>query len=207
VIASPVLRSPLGSVHVDLGANVVAEGGTEVVRSYGDLEKERDLLITSAAICDLTPRAKIDARGAILDQLLDQGLVARVTPRWALALGPPGPVADRVEALQRIAGDRAMVTDATHLYCGIALAGPALPELLARLTSWDPATLEAGAATGTPIADVRAVLLRRATSFPLIEAYVPTEFARYVWASVADVVRRLGGGPVGWDVLRTEGWS
>ena len=37
-----------------------------------------------------------------------------------------------------------MVTDVTHLFAGFALAGPRLPDVLARPTSWDPASLARG---------------------------------------------------------------
>jgi sarcosine oxidase gamma subunit len=105
------------------------------------------------------------------------------------------------------AGSGAMVTDATHLFAGFAVAGPALPEVLARLTSWDAATLKPGSATGAPIADVRAVLVRRDLDVAVLEAYVATEFARYAWEAVLDAVRRSGGAPVGWNALRARGWS
>ena len=87
-----------------------------------------------------------------------------------------------------------MVTDATHLFVGFALAGPELPEVLARLTSWDPASLAEGEATGAPIGDVRAVVVRRDLPLPVLEAYVATEFARYAWETVLDAVSAGGRG-------------
>jgi len=112
-----------------------------------------------------------------------------------------------VPKLVSAAGEGTMVTDATHLFVGFALAGPELPEALARLTSWDPALLATGEATGAPIGDVRAVVVRRDLPLPVLEAYVATEFARYAWETVLDAVRRAGGTPVGWSALRGEGWS
>ena len=134
-------------------------------------------------------------------------LAARISPEWALVLTEPGGEEVLVPKLESAAGSGAMVTDATHLFAGFALAGPSLPDVLERLTSWDPASLKPGSATGAPIADVRAVAVRRDLDVPVMEAYVATEFARYAWEAVLDAVRRTGGAPVGWNALRAQGWS
>jgi glycine cleavage system aminomethyltransferase T len=185
------------------------EDDWELVSRYGDERDERALLAGAVALVDITPRGKVDVRGGIELPLASAGdaLVARVSGEWALVLTEPGGEEVLVPKMESAAGTGAMVTDATHLFAGFALAGPALPEALARLTSWDPATLEPGKATGAPIADVRAVLLRRDLDVPVLEAYVATEFARYAWDAVLDAVRRSGGGPVGWTALRAQGWS
>ena len=99
-----------------------------------------------------------------------------------------------------------MVTDVTHLFAGIALIGPRLPEVIERATSWDPATLARGDATGAPIAEVRALVVRRDIAAVVLEVYVATELARYVWEALSGVVGGLGGAPVGWQALRAEGW-
>jgi glycine cleavage system aminomethyltransferase T len=184
------------------------EGGAEVVRSYGDPDRERAAVAKDIGVADITVRAKIDVRGNVDPTLsaVPGDVVARIAGDWFLLFSPPGSVAARVASMQAAAGRSAMVTDVTHLYAGFALAGPCLPDALARLTGWDPSTLDAGTATGAPIADVRAIVLRREASVPLLEFWVPTEFVRYVWRSVLEVVERLGGGPVGWDALREQGW-
>ncbi|HEY7660800.1 MAG TPA: hypothetical protein VIC58_09415 [Actinomycetota bacterium] len=205
----PVRRSPLARMHGRLGAVLDREDDWELVSRYGDERDERALLAGAVALVDITPRGKVDVRGGIELPLASAGdaLVARVSGEWALVLTEPGGEEVLVPKMESAAGTGAMVTDATHLFAGFALAGPALPEALARLTSWDPATLEPGKATGAPIADVRAVLLRRDLDVPVLEAYVATEFARYAWDAVLDAVRRSGGGPVGWTALRAQGWS
>ena len=109
--------------------------------------------------------------------------------------------------LEAAAGARTMVTDVTHLFAGYALCGPRLPELLARTSGWDPASLEPGDATGAPIADVRSIMVRRDLPVAVLEVYVATELARYVCETLAGVVSGLGGRPVGWQALRAEGWS
>ena len=163
---------------------------------------------TAIGLADVTVMSKIDVRGDVepaLSSALDDG-VARIAKDWAVVFAAPGPVADRVAAMQAAVGAAAMVTDVTHLYAGFALAGPSLSDALARLTSWDPSGLDVGSATGAPIADVRAIVRRREASVPVMEIWVAMEFARYAWRSVLEVVERLGGEPVGWDALRELGW-
>ena len=112
-----------------------------------------------------------------------------------------------VSALDAVAGPHAMVTDVTHLFAGFALAGPALDAVLARTSSWDPSSLAPGSATGAPIGGARAVVLRGRLEIPLLEVYVAAEFGRFVWETLYGVVTAAGGGPVGWNALRAEGWS
>ncbi|MGZ6545825.1 MAG: hypothetical protein ACXVEI_10975 [Actinomycetota bacterium] len=204
----PPLRSPLASIHAAFGSDVTIEGGAEIVRSYGDADRERAALSDTIGLADITVLSKIDVRGDVdpaLSGALHDG-VARIAKGWAVVFAAPGPVADRVAAMQAAVGTAAMATDVTHLYAGFALAGPSLSDALARLTSWDPSGLDVGGATGAPIADVRAIVRRREASVPVMEVWVAMEFARYAWRSVLEVVERLGGEPVGWDALREQGW-
>ena len=205
----PVRRSPLARSHTDLGAVADREAGWELVAHYGDEAAERTTLRDGVAVVDVTARGKIDVRGALDGALSVAGdvLTARIAGDWAILLSEPGGEEVLVPKVVSAAGVGAMVTDVTHLFVGFALAGPQLPEALARLTSWDPASLAPGEGTGAPIGDVRAVVVRRDLTLPVLEAYVATEFARYAWETVLDAVRRTGGAPVGWRALRAEGWS
>lgn len=206
----PVLRSPAGALHAALGADLAIESGWEIPRSYGAADKERRLVTNGLAIADITARSKIDVRGRIDASMpvgVDGDIVATIDPQWRVVVGPPRPVEERVEALQLRAGPSAMVTDVTHLHAGFALCGPLVPELLARITSWNPSGLEPGQAAAAPIVAIRSILLRRDLPFPAWEAYVSSEFGRYAWRTLTDAVRSLDGGPVGWDALRAEGWG
>ena len=205
----PVCRSPLARSHADLGAVADREAGWELVAHYGDEAAERTTLRDKVAVADVTARGKIDIRGSLDGALSAAGdvLTARIADDWALLLSEPEGEEVLVPKVVSAAGDGAMVTDVTHLFVGFALAGPQLPEALARLTSWDPASLASGEATGAPIGDVRAVVVRRDLSLPVLEAYVAIEFARYAWETVLDAVLRTGGAPAGWRALRAVGWS
>jgi glycine cleavage system aminomethyltransferase T len=208
-VNEPIRRSPLGRSHADLGAVLDREAGWELVAHYGDEAAERATLRDRVALADVTARGKIDVRGSLEDAMSAAGdvLSARIADDWALVLSEPGGEEVLLPKLGSAAGAGAMVTDATHLFVGFALAGPEIPEVLARLTSWDPGSLSEGEATGAPIGDVRAVVVRRDLRGPVLETYVATEFARYAWETVLDAVRRAGGAPVGWRALRGEGWS
>ncbi|HET9248804.1 MAG TPA: sarcosine oxidase subunit gamma family protein [Actinomycetota bacterium] len=205
----PVRRSPLARSHAGLGAVPDREAGWELVAHYGDEPAERSTLRDRVGLADITARGKIDVRGSLDAALSAAGdaLTGRIADDWALVLSEPGGEEVLVAKLGSAAGPDAMVTDVTHLFVGFALAGQGLPEVLARLTSWDPSSLGAGEATGAPIGDVRAVVVRRDLTPPVLELYVATEFARYAWETVLDAVRRGGGAPVGWRALRAEGWS
>jgi glycine cleavage system aminomethyltransferase T len=207
-VRAPVRRSPFAAAQADLGAILELHADWEVPVTYGDEAAERTFLRESVAIVDITSRAKVDVRGHLGGALTvaSDALVARIADDWALVLGEPGEEEILLRQLEAAAGSGAMVTDATHLFAGFALAGPRLPDLLARLTSWDPASLELDGATGAPIAEVRMVVVRRDLALPVLEAYVATELSRYAWETVLGVVRLLGGGPAGWTALRGEGW-
>lgn len=208
-MSAPIRRSPVSRMHRELGAAIEAEAGWELVAHYGDEAGERVLLREAVALVDVTPRGKVDVRGGVGGALSVAGdaLTARIAEDWALVLAEPGGEEVLLPKMEQAAGPDAMVTDATHLFAGFALAGPKQADALARLTSWDPSTLATGAATGAPIADVRAVVVRRDLEMPVLEVFVATELARFVWETVLDVVDRSGGGPAGWTALRAEGWS
>jgi glycine cleavage system aminomethyltransferase T len=203
-----VRRSPIAAFHTELGARVDTKTGWEIVSSYGDEAAERTALREAVGLGDVTARGKIDIRGAIAEPLQAPAgaMLARVSDDWALVLTEPGAELVVMSAMEEQAhGSSVMVTDVTHAYAGLALVGPALFDVCARLTSWDAATLGSGEATGTTFAEIRAVVLDRPGKLPTLELLVAAEFARYAWETVARVVTRLGGRPVGWDALRAEG--
>jgi len=209
VTTSPIRRSPAARLHERLGATFEIEEDWAVPMSYGDDGAEGAAIRDGVGLADVTPRGKVDVRGDVDGALASAGdeLTARIAPEWALVLtAPAGERAVRPK-LEDAAGSTAMVTDATHLFAGYAVCGPLLPDLLARTSAWNPATLEAGAATGAPIADVRAILVKRDLGAPVLEIYVATELARYVWETLHGVAVSLGGRAVGWGALRAQGWS
>jgi glycine cleavage system aminomethyltransferase T len=208
-LRTAIRRSPAAGSSSRLGAVFVEEAGWEIPASFGDDAAERVVIRDRVAIADVTARAKVDLRGHLPAGLPFPAatVIARISAEWVVVLGGPDAETRLIGAIAPLAGPGAMVTDVTHLFGGFALAGPDLPAVLERTTSWDPTTLAPGEAAGAPIAEVRALMVRRDLSVPVLEVYVATEFARYVWEALSGVVSGLGGAPVGWQALRAEGWS
>ncbi len=208
LVDGPLMRSPASRRHAALGAALLLESGWEVQSSYGDPQAERASLLETVGVADVTARGKIDLRGRFEPVVAEEGeLAARVADDWTILLREPGPVAERVEVLEKEVGPGAMVTDATHLRAGYVVAGPRLFELWSRVSAFDIADLASGSAAGAPVVEVGSVVVRRDLAVPGVEVYVASEFGRYAWEVLLGVVRALGGGPVGWRALRAEGWS
>jgi glycine cleavage system aminomethyltransferase T len=207
-VKAPIRRSPAARLSSRRGAVFVEEAGWEIPASYGNDAKERAAIRDRVAIADITARAKVDIRGELPETLSAPGdaIVARITREWAVVFGAPDTEVALLREIEPLAGPRTMVTEVTHLFAGMALVGPALPDLIERATSWDLSTLAPGEAVGAPIADVRALVVRRELSMPVLEVYVATEFGRYAWETLMGMVGGLGGAPVGWQALRAEGW-
>jgi glycine cleavage system aminomethyltransferase T len=207
-VRAAIRRSPAAGLSSRRGAVFVEEAGWEIPVSFGNDAEERTAIRDRVAIADITARAKVDLRGELPETLSVPGgaIGARISRDWAMVLGAPNAEAGLLSSLEPLAGPRTMVTDVTHLFAGVALAGPALPDLIERATSWDLSTLAPGEATGAPIAEVRALLVRLDLAVPVLEVYVATEFGRYVCESLSAMVSGLGGVPVGWQALRAEGW-
>lgn len=205
----PLRRLPTARLHAEAGATFAIEAGWELPVSYRDETAERTSARNAVALVDVTARGKVDVRGDP-DEVLASvaaALVARIDATWAVVLTLPGDEDILLGRLATAAGPTTMVTDATHLYAGLAFAGPRIDEALELLTSWDPSTLDRGVATAAPLAEVHTLLVRRELDVPVLEAYVPSEFARYVWETALDSVRCVSGGPAGWRTLRSLGWT
>jgi glycine cleavage system aminomethyltransferase T len=204
----PIRRAPMHRMHATLGARFERVGGWDVPAAYPDAAAELDALTDGIAIADVTARGKIDVQGdvdAVFTAAADDLLRVRISGSWGLLLDSPGgPV--RAAELEASVGAAATVTDVTDLYAGFVLAGPRLPDLLAMLTPFDPASLEAGGAVGTMFAEVRAVLVRRDLAGEPVEAYVTSDHGRYVFDTLLTVAGHLGGRPVGWTQLHHWGW-
>ncbi|TMD08126.1 MAG: hypothetical protein E6J01_04330 [Chloroflexi bacterium] len=204
----PVRRTPAHRLHAGLGARFDRLDGWEIPAAYGPVDLERAAIRGGLAIADVTPRGKIDLRGAVDEMLArlapgPEVRVARLSARSALILTRPSDVAPWLAAAEQAAGVSGMATDVTCVYAGIALLGPNAWDLLARLTSMDVSTVGPGGATGLRLAKVPAILVRGEYA---IEVYAASESGRYLWQTVAETAGRLQGRAVGWDALTAEGW-
>lgn len=223
----PVMRSPVHRRHAELGARFEREGPWETPAAYGGVEEERRIMGASVGLADITARGKVDVRGAIgpvVERLspsdrcpgpgaaadlpgLEGTVLARIARPWALVLCPAVAVEGRLAQVEATLDDASvMVTDVSCLYVGFAVAGPRTLDFLRRLTPLDVGRLEPGLCAATRLAEVPAVLLRRELPGEPAEIYIGSEFGRYAWETLLETARRLGGGPVGWEALRAEGW-
>lgn len=208
---APVMRSPITELHRRLGAQLGIQDGWELPRRYQDVDLERKAISTSLGIADITAKGKIDIRGAVnsvLSRLPETrgATLARISRSWALVLTPPAGLESALQVMESAADRATMVTDATSIYAGIALLGPSVPELLLRLTAFDPSLLTPGQSVATQMLRMPAVLIRRDLPIIAVETYVPSEFARYAWEAVFETAQPLEPEPVGWDALGAEGW-
>lgn len=210
----PVARSPVHHLHEQLGATFRREGAFDLPAAYGDPDGERRAIRAGLAVADVSARSKVDLRGPVDDILprlpsAPDLLRARLSAQWALLLSGPATGDGYLRAAEAAAGVEGMATAATSVYAAFALAGPRVPDLLARLTAFDVASLPAGAAAGTQLARISAILIASPASAPWkgIELVVPSEYGRYVWETLLRAGHTLEARPVGWDALLAEAWS
>jgi glycine cleavage system aminomethyltransferase T len=220
----PILRSPVHRQHRDLGGRFVREGGWELPAAYGDPGREEEALDGAVGIGDITARAKVDLRGgldpwlgrltggiaprgglATESSLEPRLIVAAISNRWALILSEPAPSPPSLDHSAAVE-EALLVTDASSMYAGFALAGPRTTDLVARLSSVDRREIQPGACLATRMAEVSAILVSRQLETTIVEAYVTSEYARYFWETLLEAGRDLGAAALGWDALRAGGW-
>ena len=183
------------------------EAGWESVALRGPGRGTREAR-EGAGVADITARGKIDVRGRFEGALSGAGdvLTARIADDWAM-LHRTGRRGGPAPQLGSAADAGAMVTDATHLFVGFALAGPELLEVLARLTSWGSRVARGG--RGDWRADRRRSR-RRGPPRPAAADAGGLRRDRVRAVRVGNRARRgsAGGrGAAGWRALRGEGWS
>lgn len=202
-------RSPAHHLHAARGARFRREGPFEVVATYGDLEAERRATRDGLAIADVTGRRMVDVRGPI-DEILGRLPLApdlrraRISSRWAILISAPDSGDTYLRAAEASASPLGMATDATSLYASFRLAGPRAGDLLARLTAFDVRSLEAGAATGTQLAKISAILIAIPAGDGVGRGYdvlVPSEYGRYAFETLLQAAHGLDARPCGWDAL------
>jgi sarcosine oxidase subunit alpha len=224
----PVMRSPVHRHHQRLRGVLARVGGWEVPLRYEHGEDEGRAMERRAGVADITARGKVDVRGAVAratGRLLDgaslrpgrsvlfqadghRGLVLAVSEVWSLVLCPPHSLPRVMASLEEVrpGTGTVMVTDVSSLYAGFAVVGPCALPLLSRLTALDLSALAPGRCAACRVAEVPAVLLRRELPVTAVEAYVGSEYGRYVWEALLEVGADLGAVPVGWEALETTGW-
>jgi glycine cleavage system aminomethyltransferase T len=203
---SPPARSPIAAVAGRAGARLEVRDQWEVPVAFGDEVGERRAKQETAAFADASwlPKTQLDGPAQALDDCaadLCFGTAAlyagawwcRLTPTRAVILGA-APAADSVAG--------ADLLDVTAQYCALRIAGPRCRDVMARFCALDlrPAV--------APVTALRPGSVARTPGLVVVEepdrllVLVGAALAEYFWTVVDDAATRLGGRPVGTDVLR-----
>jgi heterotetrameric sarcosine oxidase gamma subunit len=203
---SPPAKSPIAGAAVRTGARLEVRNGWEVPVSFGDDAAEKRATLQTVGFADASwlSKTQLDGPAEALDgcagelSLGTAGLHAgawwcRLTPTRALVLGAP-------PAAESAAG--AQLLDVTAQYCALRIAGPLCRDVMARFCALDlrPAV--------APVAALRPGSVARTPGLVVVEeadqllVLVGAALGEYFWTVVNDAATRLGGRPVGSDVLR-----
>ncbi|HTU31133.1 MAG TPA: hypothetical protein VMF07_17215 [Solirubrobacteraceae bacterium] len=205
---SPPARSPIAGTAARDGGRLEVRGDWEVPVSFGDQAAERRATQESVGFADASwlTKTQLDGPAEALDGCvagLSFGTASlhrgawwcRLTPTRALILGA-APAADSVSGAQLL--------DVTTQYCALRIAGPRCREVMARFCALDlrptvspPTALRPGSVARTP----GLVVVEEAEQLLVL---VGSALAEYFWTVVSDAATRLGGRPVGTEVLRGE---
>ena len=226
---APERRTAMYHAHLSMGAVMDDADGWQLPRHYGDGSQEARRLRETVGVSDVSPLGKVRVVGAEAsravaalvpaaehqgvnsvaeaDSTLERGgklLAVRLTTDEYLILSPAGVAPSVVEALRSAGTARAHSVDVTSGLCGIAIVGPATHELMSRVTEIDtsPRALPDLGCVQTRLADVQALLLRRdVNGIAMYQLYAGREFGEYLWESVVEAAKEVGGGPVGTEAL------
>ncbi len=182
-----IARSPMEREALAAGARFEVRDGWHVAVSYPSES------IANVGFADSSHLRKVEVHGA---HGLELGLAERRDGAWwcpvtrdrALVIGasPPG-------------------IDVTTTYAALTIAGPKARELFARFCALDlrpqsapPCAFRPGSVARTP----GYVLRENGDRFLMLFGWA---FGRYMWETVADAARNLGGAPIGTDALAPIG--
>lgn len=205
---APAPESPMATVARNAGAILEVRNGWLVPATFADESDQRRALAETVGFGDASAMPKTELRtrtGSVL--ALEPGLSlgaatalsgawwCPLTPTRALVLGARPPV-----------GSATPVTslDVTTQFCALRLSGPLSRRLLASFCALD--LREAVA----PVGALRPGSVARTPGLVIVEGpqrllvLVGAALAEYLWTVVADAAERLGGRPVGSDLLSGE---
>jgi glycine cleavage system aminomethyltransferase T len=195
-----VARSPMEGQARAAGARLEVRDGWNVAVRYAG---ERAALERAVGWADASHLAKLEVAPHASVPRLEFGTGTRTDDGWWLPMTPTRTllVGAHDGARERL-GDAAV--DVTTAFGALVIAGPLARETFARFCALDlrprvcpPGAWRPGSVARTPggvlcLAEDRFLMLFGAA------------YGQYMWTVVADAAQRLGGGPVGADVLVRE---
>jgi heterotetrameric sarcosine oxidase gamma subunit len=220
---APVARSPMEHAARAAGGRFETRDGWNVAVGYASLEQEREACRRAAGWADVSHLGKLeihasaDDLAAIVadaagDAALELGSATRAADAWwlpltherALVVCEASAVAGLRERLEAAAGNASRpvtIVDATSKYAALTLVGPLAREVFARFSAIDlrPQVLPVAGFRPGSIARSPGLLVREGDDRFLL--MIGWALGQYLWQTVADAGRHLGGAPVGLEAL------
>ena len=229
MITSPDRRTAMYHSQLEMGAVMADADGWQLPLHYGDAGQETVWLRETVGVSDVSPLGKVrvvgeDTASAVAtlvasateqqigtvvegDSTLERGgklLSVRLAGDEFLVLTPAGVGAAAAGALGSVDAACAYAIDITSGQCGVAIVGPRTQELMGRITdvNTSPVALPDLHCVQSRFADVQGLLLRRdVDGIAMYQLYAGREFGEYLWETLVEVARELGGGPAGTHAL------
>ena len=226
---APEKRTAMYHAQLGMRAAMADADGWQLPANYGDAEQESVWLRETVGVSDVSPIGKVRVVGAeaakavaaLVPSALEQsvGTVAEadstlerggklISVRLArdelVVLTPTGVAPSAAEEMAYIDPACAHVIDVTSGLCGLAIVGPATHDLMSRITDLDTSAraLPDLTCVQSRFADVQGLLLRRdVNGIAMYQLYAAREFGEYLWETLIETAREVGGGPVGTQAL------
>ena len=226
---TPERRTAMYHSQLEMGAVMADADGWQLPLHYGDAGQESVWLRETVGVSDVSPLGKVRVVGegaasavatlvsaaseqdigtvAEADSTLERGgklLSVRLAGDEFLVLTPAGVGAAAAGALGSADAACAYAVDITSGLCGVAIVGPRTQEMMGRLTdvNTSPTALPDLHCVQSRFADVQGLLLRRdVNGIAMYQLYAGREFGEYLWETLVEVARELGGGPAGTQAL------
>jgi aminomethyltransferase len=225
--APQLRRTPLTSVHENLGAMLTGFAGWLMPLRYGSEAAEHNAVRTAAGLFDLSHMGEIMVTGPEAGSALDYALVGQPSAlgpgraRYTMICAPDGGILDDlivyrlaedefmvvanaantdvvVKALTDRADAGAQVTDRTEDYALIALQGPNASAILAPLTDADLAAVKYYASYPATVAGHPILLARTGyTGEDGFELFTRPEDAETIWGTLTEAGAGHGLLPAG----------
>jgi heterotetrameric sarcosine oxidase gamma subunit len=197
-------------------ARFVDSQGWQVPAVYSSIERELEAARAGAGVADISAFAKLSVVGPELGHELaanprevvtiDAGysmLACRLRADQLLVLASTPDPTGISERLATVFQPRAL-TDATSANAEFCLVGPAMLELLRRLTPLDVTdrVFPIGSCAETSLAGVHVLLVKPPTSpLPVVQICVARDLGEYLWERLFEAGKNMSLAPMGLQAL------